>query len=97
MLRSIRNDMDVRDKWMGIKRLRSDGKPQPYHRKDKQRNTIPADQTAEAFAKHLEEIWTHMPIPFDRISQTKLPIPDLLQPTQFGFRKTGARRTQYIV
>ena len=69
--------MDPRDEWMGIKNLKSDYRPQPYHRKNKEGNTIKQDQTAEAFAKHLADIWKNVPTPFDKISQNKFPIPGL--------------------
>ena len=77
VIRSVKQDMDVREKWMGIKNLKRNFQPQPYHRKNKQGHTIQADQTAEAFAKHLAEIWKSMPTPFGGIVTTKLPIPDL--------------------
>ena len=77
VLRSIREDMDPRDKWMGIKQLKSEYRPQPYHRRDRAGRTIEANKTAEAFAVHLAETWKHTPTPTHEISENKLPIPDL--------------------
>ena len=69
--------MDPRDKWMGIKQLKSEYRPQPYHRRDRAGRTIEANKTAEAFAAHLAETWKHTPTPPHEISGNKLPIPDL--------------------
>ena len=35
------NDLDIRDKWMGIRRLKSNYQPQPYHRKRETAHTYP--------------------------------------------------------
>lgn len=36
ILKTLDKDLDSRDQWMGIRYLKSEYKPQPYHRKDKQ-------------------------------------------------------------
>ena len=54
----ISNNLDVRDTWMGIRQLRSDYQPQPYHRKNKRGEHTSKKELAEESAKHLaSEQW----------------------------------------
>ena len=77
VIRSVTEDMDPREKWMGIKNLRKEYKPKPYHRQQRNGTTIDPSETAEAFATHLADIWKEVPTPTHLINENKLPIPDL--------------------
>jgi len=73
IIKSLSGDLDIRDRWLGIRSLKTDFKPQPYHRKDAQGNPISADQIANEFAKHLaEKIWKSTSTPVDNISRDKV-------------------------
>ncbi len=50
--------MDIRDKWLGIKRIKGEYKPMPYHRRDKQGNHINWKERAQTAAEHpRDEQW----------------------------------------
>ena len=53
VIRSVTKDMDPRERWMGIKSMKAEYKPQPYHRKDKSGQTI---NTHKKLRKHLQSI-----------------------------------------
>ena len=40
-IESLSANLDIRDRWMGIRQLRADYKPQPYHRKEADGQHIP--------------------------------------------------------
>ena len=55
---SIHKDMDVRDRWLGIRSLKQGFKPAAYHQKDRLGKHVPRNQRAEAAAKFwAHEIW----------------------------------------
>ena len=58
-LHSIRNELDIRSRWLGIKRLRSNFNPQPYNRTDKNTGIhIHTKERAQKAAEYLgEEQW----------------------------------------
>ena len=52
---SLDKDVDIRDKWMGIKSLKSEYKTMPYSRKTKGGKHIHKKQRAEMAAQYLEK------------------------------------------
>jgi len=55
ILETIQKDLDIRDRWMGIKRLRSTYTPQPYHRTTGERKHIHGSQRAQEAANYLSQ------------------------------------------
>ena len=47
--------MDLRDKWLGIRQLKSEYQPNPYNRKRKNGTHIPLEKRAEEAAKYLQK------------------------------------------
>ena len=47
MIRALSKDLDVRDRWMGIRQLKSDYNPSPYNRKEMHGKHIPKQFIAE--------------------------------------------------
>lgn len=57
-MRTIRKELDPRDRWMGIRRLKEGYKPQPYHRKTRQGEHIKLEQRAQETANFFgKEQW----------------------------------------
>eukprot|EP00973_Karenia_brevis_P061548 8559073-Karenia_brevis.AAC.1 len=57
-LRQVSRELDVRDKWLGIKQLKKGYSPQPYCRRNKDGQMVPYKERAETAAKYLaEEVW----------------------------------------
>jgi hypothetical protein len=55
VLRTLSQELDIRDRWMGIRALKQEFIPQPYHAKDKLGKSVPVHQQAEEAARYLEE------------------------------------------
>ena len=55
ILDTLRSDLDTRDRWMGIKQLKSEYKPTPYQRRDRQGTHIHKDLRAEQAAEYLRK------------------------------------------
>ena len=53
MLNKLRSELDVREKWAGIRSLKNEFKPLPYNRKDKAGNIVSQNSRAETAAQHL--------------------------------------------
>ena len=53
ILNTLRKELDVREKWAGIRALKSNFNPMPYNRKDKQGNIVAQESRAETAAQHL--------------------------------------------
>ena len=47
------NDLDIRSRWLGIKKLRSTYSPRPYHLKNKEGITVPLKERAKTSAQYL--------------------------------------------
>ena len=41
MIETVNKDLDIRDKWLGIKQLKKEYSPDPYHRKETDGSHIP--------------------------------------------------------
>ena len=54
-LEATRHDLDLRDRWLGIRQLKSDFKPAPYSLKDQDGKVVPKYKRAETAAKYLAE------------------------------------------
>ena len=69
IIKTISHELDARDRWMGIRQLKKEFTPQPYHRKDKDGKHVPRHQIAEESAQYLankqwgrpEEVFTDFP------------------------------------
>ena len=73
-------NLDTRNRWTGIKALNTEYKPTPHHRKTKAGVTVALEETAEAFAKQLEEqIWNQADPPTQLIDRCKIPHTENLQ------------------
>ena len=60
MLDSLSKDLDVRDRWMGIRGIKKEYQPSPYHRKTADESHIPKHKIAEEAARHLaQNQWGH--------------------------------------
>ena len=58
MLESVSRELDIRDRWLGIRQMKKQFAPNPYCRKDERGRHIPKDRLAEETAKFLaEEVW----------------------------------------
>ena len=58
ILETLDKDLDCRDQWMGIKRLKEQYQPNPYHRKTKEGTHIKKEERAKEAAKYLsKEQW----------------------------------------
>eukprot|EP00973_Karenia_brevis_P001854 253062-Karenia_brevis.AAC.1 len=56
--------MDIRDKWMGIKLLKSKYIPVPFTRKTHDGEYVTFNNRAEHTARYLSEVqWGHTPLP----------------------------------
>ena len=63
---TIDKDLDIKERWLGIRRLRTPYKPTPYYRKDKQGKNITFAQQAEAAADYLAtEQWGTPELPIN--------------------------------
>ena len=58
-METLDKDLDRRDTWLGIRRLKSEYKPQPYHRKTKDGKHIKMNNRAKKF----EQMKTVAPAP----------------------------------
>ena len=56
ILEAISKDLDLRDRWLGIRELRRKYTPTPYHNKDRQGLHISHKNRAQHAAKHLSEL-----------------------------------------
>jgi hypothetical protein len=57
-LAMVENDLDTRDRWLGLRCLRKDFEPIPYALKDKNKQHVPMERKAQAAADFLaEQIW----------------------------------------
>ena len=80
IMSTLSADLDTRNRWIGIKALKKEYKPTPYHRKTKMGATVALEETAEAFAKQLEEqIWNQADPPTHLIDRCKIPRTEDLQ------------------
>ena len=52
-LNTLKKELDIRDRWMGIRALKKDFKPTTYNLKTNQGRPIPYEERAEETAKHL--------------------------------------------
>lgn len=55
VLETMNKDLDIRDRWMGIRNLKNGYKPRPYYRKDMNGNPVTFEKQAEAAAEYLEQ------------------------------------------
>ena len=55
ILKTVSKELDVRDRWAGIRALKKDYNPTPYNRKDKQGKIVAQKDRAETAAKFLAE------------------------------------------
>eukprot|EP00973_Karenia_brevis_P063934 8886901-Karenia_brevis.AAC.1 len=53
-LKDIDEQTDIRDKWMGIKRLKNTYNPQPYSRKGVNNSFVAQNLRAQVAAKYLQ-------------------------------------------
>ena len=53
VIEGLSKDLDLRERWLGIRELKSKYNPNPYHNKDKQGNHIQWKDRAEKAAEHL--------------------------------------------
>ena len=51
----VEEDLDIRDQWAGVKRQRTEYKPRPFERRDKNGNEIKLTEQAEATATYLTD------------------------------------------
>ena len=59
LLEAVSTDLDVRDRWLGLRQLRKNYTPIPYSRRTQDGKHIPMQGRAEEAAKYLaNEIWT---------------------------------------
>ena len=49
----VREDLNIRDQWAGVKRQKAEYKPRPFERKDKEGKDVKVTQLAEATADYL--------------------------------------------
>ena len=58
-IESLDKDLDLKDKWLGIKKLKKNYTPQPYVKKDERGIPIPRHKIADFSAKQLKKLfWT---------------------------------------
>ena len=50
---SVESQLDVRDKWLGIRQIKAKFTPRAFSRRDKKGNPIPSAKLAEASAEYL--------------------------------------------
>ena len=63
-LRNVDHQLDIRDKWMGIKAMKRTYNPLPYSRKNSAGKIVPLAERPEASAKYLAEVqWKRPPLP----------------------------------
>ena len=55
IIKSLDKDLDIRDRWLGIRQLKSKFAPTPYHNRDKQGKHIPWKERAQTAAEHLSQ------------------------------------------
>ena len=55
ILETLDKDLDCRDQWLGIRRIKTEYKPNPYHRSTKDGKHIRAEERAEEAAKYLHK------------------------------------------
>ena len=53
LMDTLSKDLDVRDRWLGIRQLKHGYQPQPYYRKDTTGNHIKYHNRAQAMAEYL--------------------------------------------
>eukprot|EP00969_Alexandrium_andersonii_P062179 2739639-Alexandrium_andersonii.AAC.1 len=56
ILNTVAGELDVRDRWLGVRRMRSKYAPNPYCRRDAEGKHVPKEMQAEACAKYLETV-----------------------------------------
>ena len=66
---SVDKDLDVRDRWLGIKQMKRGFRAQPYIRKDKDGNVVNFQKQAEAAADYLEQVQWKEPVARAKIEQ----------------------------
>ena len=54
-MKTIHKDLDLRERWLGIRKLKKDFKPMPYYRRDIEGHSIPKHQQAQQIA----ELWAN--------------------------------------
>ena len=58
MVKSVDKDLDLRDRWLGIRGMKKQYQPMAYSQKDKEGKHIPMNRRAEFAAKYwADEIW----------------------------------------
>ena len=58
VLRTLRADLDVRDKWLGIRQIKQKYQPRPYHRKYADGTPVAPKDLAEQAAQYLANmVW----------------------------------------
>ena len=73
ILEELDRELDVRDQWLGIKRLKSTYVPQSFCRRDEEGNHIPMNMRAEEAAKYLEtKQWAEVEDNTDKIYRRKI-------------------------
>ena len=53
VIKTVAAELDVRDRWAGIRALKKEYNPRPYNRKDKEGNIVPQKDRAETAATYL--------------------------------------------
>ena len=53
VIKTLDKDLDIRDKWLGIRQLKQEYQPNPYARKTKEGKHIPQHQRAQRAAEYL--------------------------------------------
>ena len=51
----VNEEYDIRDQWLGVKRIKSEYSPTPYKTQNMNKEDITLTQTAEATAEYLEK------------------------------------------
>ena len=54
LAKTVDTDLELRDKWLGIKFIRKNHEPKLYEKADRHKNLVDFDSQAEAAADHLE-------------------------------------------
>eukprot|EP00973_Karenia_brevis_P034736 4792890-Karenia_brevis.AAC.1 len=53
ILKTVKEELDVRDHWAGIRALKKEYSPMPYNRRDAYGNIVAQSSRAETAAQHL--------------------------------------------
>ena len=73
ILRTLKADLDVRDKWLGIRQLKQKYQPRPYHRKYADGTPVAPKDLAEQAAQFLAQlVWAKSPNENNTFSTTKI-------------------------